>query len=261
MRADLFLVSFGYAKSRQQAKNLIDGGKVVLDGVTLKKPSENIDEATTHTVDITETDKFVGRGGLKLEGALERFGIDVTGFVAVDIGASTGGFTDCLLQRGAEKVYAVDSGHDQLDAKLRDDLRVVNIEGFNARQLCDRLPDGFPNDADIAVMDVSFISQTYIIPGIPRLLHKGGYFVGLVKPQFEAGRSAVGKNGIVKNKKYHIFALKQVIASALSVGFGCLGVMRSPIEGGDGNTEYLAAFVLGERCEVPSDSQLSAVVQ
>lgn len=261
MRADLFLAAEGHAKSRQQAKNLIEGGKVIVDGRVLSKPSENIDETLPHKIEITETDRFVGRGGLKLEGALEKFGIDVNGFVAVDIGASTGGFTDCLLQRGAKQVYAVDSGHGQLDKKLIDDGRVVNIEGFNARRLCDELPNGFPNDADIAVMDVSFISQTYIIPGIPRLLREGGYYVGLVKPQFEAGRSAVGKNGIVKNKKYHIFALKQVIASACAAGFGCVGVMRSPIEGGDGNTEYLAVFVLGYGCEMPTDSQLSAVVQ
>jgi len=261
MRADLYLASEGYVKSRQQAKNLIEGGKVIVDGVTLKKASESIDEGLPHSVELTETDKFVGRGGLKLEGALEKFGIDVTDFVAVDIGASTGGFTDCLLQRGAKQVYAVDSGHDQLAGKLREDKRVVNIEGFNARRLCDGMTEGLPTDADIAVMDVSFISQTYIIPGIPRLLREGGYYVGLVKPQFEAGRSAVGKNGIVKNKKYHIFALRQVIASAYAAGFGCVGLMRSPIEGGDGNTEYLAAFVLGHRCEMPTDKELSAVVQ
>lgn len=242
MRADLYLSEFGYVKSRQNAKVLIEGGKVTLDGRVLTKPSEQIDETDEHTLEIIK-EKYVCRGGYKLEAALEKFSelICVEGAVCIDIGASTGGFTDCLLQKGAEKVFAVDSGHGQLDESLLQNEKVVNIEGYNARNL--RLQD-FPCLMDVATMDVSFISQTLILPSIPNVLKSGGILVSLIKPQFEVGREFVGKNGIVKNAKKRDESVKRVIDFALSCGFELLRKTESPIKGGDGNTEFLAVFRL-----------------
>ncbi|MBO5280998.1 MAG: TlyA family RNA methyltransferase [Clostridia bacterium] len=242
MRADLYLSEFGYVKSRQNAKVLIEGGKVTLDGRVLTKPSEQIDERDEHTLEIIK-EKYVCRGGYKLEVALEKFSelICVEGAVCIDIGASTGGFTDCLLQKGAEKVFAVDSGHGQLDESLLQNEKVVNIEGYNARNL--RLQD-FPCLMDVATMDVSFISQTLILPSIPNVLKSGGILVSLIKPQFEVGREFVGKNGIVKNAKKRDESVKRVVDFALSCGFELLRKTESPIKGGDGNTEFLAVFRL-----------------
>ena len=171
MRADLYLSEFGYVKSRQNAKVLIEGGKVTLDGRVLSKPSESIDEKSEHSVEIIK-EKYVCRGGYKLEAALEKFSdlITIKGAVCIDIGASTGGFTDCLLQNGAEKVFAVDSGHGQLDLSLIENEKVVNIEGYNARNL---QAQDFPCEMDVATMDVSFISQTLILPSIPNVLKRG----------------------------------------------------------------------------------------
>lgn len=237
-RADVYLCAAGYAKSRSAAKALIEKGSVTLDGRTLKKASELIDETSEHTV-LVENEPFVCRGGLKLDGALSAFGTDVTGKICIDIGASTGGFTDCLLSHGAKKVYAVDSGHGQLDRSLatRDD--VVNIEGYNARNL---KKTDFDTDFDIAVMDVSFISQTYIHAGIADVLRDDGVLISLIKPQFEAGKNAVGKNGIVRKKEDRESAIRRVAESAASCGLYCRDIIRSPIDGGDGNIEYLALF-------------------
>ena len=248
MRADVYLAGGGHAKSREAAKRLIESGRVSIDGKCVTKPSAEVDERVEHSVTVAETeeDRFVSRGGLKLEGALDAFGIDVSGWRAVDIGASTGGFTDCLLRRGASQVFAVDSGHGQLDPSLAADARVVNIEGFNARELSVGQRGVLPCNLDGAVIDVSFISQTYILPGIPGLLRQGGVLVSLIKPQFEAGRGAVGKGGIVKSPRDRLFAVQRVLDCARSAGFGCLGLMTSPITGGDGNVEYLVALCLGE---------------
>ena len=242
MRVDLFLSEFGYLKSRQNAKVLIEGGKVTIDGRVLSKASEQIDENAKHTVEIIK-EKYVCRGGYKLEAVLDAFAEHVCpeGAVCMDIGASTGGFTDCLLQRGAARVYAVDSGHGQLDASLMENDKVVNIEGYNARDL--RTED-FPEQADLAVMDVSFISQTLILPSIPNVLQHGGVLVSLIKPQFEVGREGVGKNGIVKNIKKRDESVRRVIDFACGCGFKLLGKIESPIKGGDGNTEFLAVFRL-----------------
>ena len=193
-----------------------------------------------HEVSVTLKEKFVSRGGLKLEAALESFGIDVTGFTALDIGASTGGFTDCLLSRGASFVTAVDSGKGQLDPSLISDKRVRNIEKYNARELS---ADILPGCVDIVVMDVSFISQTLIIPSVVSVMKPDGYFVSLIKPQFEAGRAAVGKGGIVKSAEARLAAVTRVISSASEVGLLCTGLIVSPITGGDGNKEYLSCFV------------------
>lgn len=240
MRVDLYLSTFGHAGSRKKAQDLIAAGAVKIDGIEVKKPSALINEEVPHTVDIEEVFKYVSRGGMKLEAALNAFRVSVGGKKAVDVGASTGGFTDCLLQRGAAKIYSVDSGIGQLHEKLRANERVVCIERFNARELTAENTDG---ECDIAVCDVSFISQTYIIPGIAATVRQGGEFVSLIKPQFEAGRSALGKGGIVHSGAYRYLAVKRVLECALANGFDCIGLIPSPIEGGDGNKEYLAYFV------------------
>ena len=242
MRADLYLSEFGDVKSRQNAKVLIEGGKVTLDGRILTKPSEQIDERSEHLIEIVK-EKYVCRGGYKLEAAIEKFSdlIPIKGAVCIDIGASTGGFTDCLLQKGAEKVFAVDSGHGQLDESLLQNEKVINIEGYNARNLDAR---DFPCEMDVATMDVSFISQTLILPSIPNVLKSGGILVSLIKPQFEVGREYVGKNGIVKNIKKRDESVRRVIDIANGCGFELLGKTESPIKGGDGNTEFLAVFRL-----------------
>lgn len=240
MRTDAYLAAAGYTQSRKKAQDLISAGAVKIDGVTVKKPSSPINEALEHTVEIEQIFKYVSRGGMKLEAALDAFSISVNRKKAVDVGASTGGFTDCLLQRGASKVIAVDAGVGQLHESLRADSRVKTVEQFNARELDISVTDG---PCDIAVADVSFISQTYIIPQIASVLEDNGIFVSLIKPQFEAGRSALGKNGVVTNSAYRFLAAKRVIESAVANGFDCIGLIRSPIEGGDGNKEYLAYFV------------------
>ena len=241
MRADVFLSQNGYAESRTRAARLISEGKVLLDGRILCRASEDIPDGE-HSVEITENDVYVGRGGLKLDAAIKRFEINVTGKRCIDIGASTGGFTDCLLQNGARRVYSIDSGRGQLHPKLLSDERVVNIEGYNARVLSrDEL-----GIFDIAVMDVSFISQTLIHKALSTVLDDGAVFVSLIKPQFEAGRSALGKNGIVKSAVDREKAICKVLQSAFANGFELIGLMNSPIEGGDGNHEYLACFVKKE---------------
>lgn len=240
MRADVYLAVAGHTSSRKKAQDLIDAGAVKIDGVVIKKSSVVINEALEHTVEIEQVFKYVSRGGMKLEAALDAFRISVNRMKAVDVGASTGGFTDCLLKRGASKVIAVDSGVGQLHESLREDSRVSVVEHFNARELNTDITDG---PCDIAVADVSFISQTYIIPPIASVLEGGGIFVSLIKPQFEAGKAALGKNGIVHNAAYRFLAVKRVVSSAVENGFDCIGLIKSPIEGGDGNKEYLAYFV------------------
>ena len=242
MRADVYLSRNGHAESREQARRLIEAGAVVLDGEMVKKPSAPIDESVPHTVtvEVPASERYVGRGGLKLEGALDTFRVDVQGLVALDIGASTGGFTDCLLSRGAARVYAIDSGEGQLHPRLRADARVTNIEKCNARTLT---PEMIGESATLAVMDVSFISQTCILPVIPPLLDGRGMLISLIKPQFEAGRGAVGKGGIVRRREHREAAVRRVLESAASVGLTCVGLTVSPITGGDGNIEYLALFV------------------
>lgn len=248
MRADLYLVELGYVKSRTVARKYIENGHVIIDGHVIKKPAQDIGEGD-HTVELLESERYVSRGGLKLEGALRTFGIDVTGLRAVDIGASTGGFTDCLLQAGAAHVYAIDSGRDQLDPDLMLDERVTCMEGVNARYLTLQEIGG---TVDLVVMDVSFISQTLIIPAVASLLSEGGVYIGLIKPQFEAGRGAVGKGGIVKNPKHRRAAVERVIKEAESCGLTLHGLTESPIEGGDGNVEYLAYFIKGLPCKTAS---------
>ena len=248
MRADLYLCEYGFVESRTKAGRLISEGKVMLDGNRIKKPSENIDDGE-HSVEILEEDRYVGRGGLKLEGALDSFKVDVRGKRCIDVGASTGGFTDCLLQNGADFVCAVDSGRGQLHEKLLCDERVTSIEGFNARGLT---PDEF-GFFDIAVTDVSFISQTLLHAPIASVLKEGASFISLIKPQFEAGKSALGKNGIVKKPRDRENAILRVVESAAICNLALEGLIRSPIVGGDGNREYLAIFKKGGKKMIPDD--------
>lgn len=246
MRADLYLVENGYVKSRTAARKYIEQGHALLDGKVIAKPSQDID-GQAHTVEILERERYVSRGGLKLEGALTAFKIDVSGMRAADVGASTGGFTDCLLQAGAEHVYAIDSGRDQLDPDLMLDPRVSCMEGVNARYLT---PQDVGGCVDVVVMDVSFISQTLILPCVASLLRDGGIYIGLIKPQFEAGRAALDKHGVVKSAKHRREAVERVLDAAAEAGLGLRGLIASPIQGGDGNVEYLAYYIKGEQSDI-----------
>ena len=239
IRADLYLVNFGFAGSRESAKRSIEAGLVKIDGKQINKPSEKIDDSVEHDVIFQNSIPYVGRGGLKLEAALDAFKVEPCGKVCIDIGASTGGFTDCLLRRGAARVYAVDSGHGQLASELLADDRVISIEGMNARFLSREI---IPLPADMIVMDVSFISQTLIIPRFNDFLTEGGIAITLIKPQFECGREAVGKGGIVKKPEHRLSAIRRVFASAREHGLYPQALIRSPIVGGDGNIEFLALF-------------------
>ncbi len=259
MRIDLYLVQKGYADSRTLAQKLISDGAVTVDGRLARKPSEDIDEGEhTVTVAATADTRYVGRGGLKLEAALNAFPVDVTGCVVADIGASTGGFTDCLLQKGAARVYAVDAGHGQLHPKLLADSRVRSAEGMNARSLtpADLLrveaewqkahgcaDTSFRGIVDGIVMDVSFISQTLLHPALAGILKEGGFMIALIKPQFELTKSALNKQGIVKQERDRKAAVDRVLVSATACGFEAVSVIPSPIEGGDGNREFLAYFI------------------
>lgn len=236
MRIDLYLFQNGYCDSREKAKYLIEKGYVTADGKTVRKPSESADGKT---VCVTGKMEYVSRGGFKLQAAIDYFNVNAENRVCIDIGASTGGFTDCLLQRGAKKVICIDSGKAQLHPTIAEDPRVVNIECFNAKTLNKGVTGGA---VDIAVMDVSFISQTLLYDGVCDVLSDDGVFISLIKPQFENCRDALSKSGIVKNRKYHIRALDKVVLSSREKGLYCNGIIPSPIKGGDGNTEYLAVF-------------------
>ncbi len=240
MRADLYLTSRGYVSGREKAKELIEGGNVTLDGKVLKKASDPVNEETEHAVEIRNPFRYVGRGGLKLEAALNAFSLDVEGKTALDIGASTGGFTDCLLQHGAARVFAVDAGEGQLAEKLAADARVISKEHLNARNLS---PEDLAGErVDLIVMDVSFISATYLLPRFPELLRESGEAVCLIKPQFEVGKAWIGKGGIVRDPKAHRAAVEQVFAAAEQSELVPVGLIASPITGGDGNREFLAHF-------------------
>lgn len=239
MRLDLYLAENGLAKSRTEAKGLITEGLVSVNGTTLKKPSADIAEGDCVTVDKSSR-KYVSRGGIKLEYALDYFKLDVSERLAIDVGASSGGFTDCLLQRGARHVIAIDSGTGQLDPTLRADSRVSSIEGYNARYM---KPRDFAYTPDIAVMDVSFISATFIFEALHSVLSDGGDFICLIKPQFEVGRENIGKGGIVKSEALRKRAVERVRLAAKEFGFEFIGYTESAIKGGDGNIEYVAHLI------------------
>ena len=233
VRLDVLLVERGLAESRAKAQAMIMAGQVRVAGQTALKPATAIPADSVLTVE--SGPRFVSRGGEKLEAALEAFALDVTGLTCADVGSSTGGFTDCLLQRGAARVYAVDVGHGQLDWKLRNDPRVVVHEEVNARFLA---PGALPERASFATMDVSFISATLILPNLPPLLMPDSGLVVLVKPQFEVGRESVGKGGIVRDPALHEAACARVRACVESLGFES-ALTPSPITGAEGNREFL----------------------
>lgn len=241
-RLDVLLVSKGYYQSREKAKAAIMAGLVFVDGKLFDKAGMPVDEDAEISIK-NDTCPYVGRGGLKLEKALKTFDIDLNNLVAMDIGASTGGFTDCMLQFGAKKVYAVDVGYGQLDYKLRQDERVVNIEKCNFRYFDKEL---LKEDLDFASIDVSFISLKHIFPVLTELLKDDGKVVALVKPQFEAGRDQVGKHGIVKDKKIQAEVIEQVIDFAVNSNLYPIGLSYSPITGAKGNIEFLLYLNKGD---------------
>jgi 23S rRNA (cytidine1920-2'-O)/16S rRNA (cytidine1409-2'-O)-methyltransferase len=236
MRVDVFLFENSFTKSRQSAKNLIKEGRLLVNGKVCDKPS--MDVTTTDNIQIIgENPKYVGRGGIKLETAINAFNIDLNGKTCIDIGASTGGFTDCMLQNGATKVFAVDVGHDQLDPSLLNDNRVVNLEKTNVRDVDISTFDNAT--INFISIDVSFISLRLVLPKAYELLSSGGNLVALIKPQFEAGKSNLNKNGIVKSEKVRSSVVSDIQAFAQSLGFKVLGVCQSSITGSKGNVEYL----------------------
>lgn len=239
MRLDVFLSEHGYFESRSKAQAAIKSGAVIVDGKAVTKHSADING--DESIEIIKKDRFVSRAGEKLAHALDVFGYSPEGVTAVDIGASTGGFTDCLLQSGAEFVYALDVGTAQLADKLRKDARVAVMENFNARNA---KKTDFCKAIDLIVMDVSFISQTLIYPACSDILSEGKQMITLIKPQFEAGKKNIGKGGIVKDRDGKIIKeiLKHIDESAEQNGFKRINFTESPIEGGDGNKEYLALF-------------------
>ena len=239
MRADVYLTENGYAQSRQRARMMIEAGNVRIDHVLIKKPSQEVSSGE-HEVLVNDAIPYVSRGGLKLEAALDAFEVSPHAAVALDVGASTGGFTDCLLQRGASRVFAIDAGEGQLAASLREDARVVMQEHLNARTLTTEHTGGAP--VDLIVMDVSFISATYILPRFPLVLKDGGYAICLIKPQFEVGKAMLGKGGVVKDRAAHRYAIERVCDCAKGVGLHPIGLIPSPIFGGDGNREFLICF-------------------
>ncbi|MCC7165143.1 MAG: TlyA family RNA methyltransferase [Anaerolineae bacterium] len=232
-RLDVLLVERGLAETRERAQALISTGEISISGRVMDKPSTQVDE----TVDITLRAPlpYVSRGGYKLAGALDAFGVSPEGLVCADIGASTGGFTDVLLQRGASKVYAIDVGYGQLAWKLRTDPRVVVMDRVNARYL-DRLPEPI----DLVVIDVSFISLEHILRAAPRLVKPGaGKIVALIKPQFESGRDQVGRGGIVRDPRVHEQVREKIVRFSEQLGLEVGGVIESPIAGTEGNVEFL----------------------
>lgn len=233
VRLDQLLVDRGLAESREKARALVLAGAVLVNGQKAGKPGHSI--PADAAIDVTQRSPYVSRGGFKLAAALDSFHIDVTGAVCLDVGASTGGFTDCLLQRGAARVYTIDVGHNQLDWRIRSDPRVVAREGLNARYL---QPSDLPEPVDLAVCDVSFISVTLILPVIPPLLAPQGKMIVLIKPQFEAGRSDVGKGGIVRDPLIQNAACDRVRAAVEQLGFQT-ALMESPVLGAEGNREFL----------------------
>lgn len=240
-RLDVILVSRGYAGSREKAKAIIMAGDVFVDGQREDKAGSTFDTDKIKLEIRGPALKYVSRGGLKLEKAMEQFGINLSESVCMDIGASTGGFTDCMLQNGAKKVYAIDVGHGQLAWKLREDERVVCMERTNFRYM---QKEDIEEEPDFASVDVSFISLTKILLPARALLKDGGEMVCLIKPQFEAGREKVGKKGVVREPSVHKEVIEKVLDYADSLGFSVLHLDYSPIRGPEGNIEYLTHLTL-----------------
>ncbi len=255
-RIDVLLVEQGLAPSREKAKGVILAGLVSADGIRVDKPGTEVSTAARLEVQ-GQGCPYVSRGGLKLEKALQVFPVDITGKVVLDVGASTGGFTDCALKNGAAKVFAVDVGYGQLAWSLRNDPRVVCLERTNARYLT--LAD-LGEQADFATIDVAFISLDKILPAIKALLRPDNGVVALVKPQFEAGKDKVGKKGVVKDPQTHREVLQRVLQMAVDTGYRVLGLDYSPVKGPEGNIEYLAWLSYGEGPGTPWQEWVDQVV-
>lgn len=250
-RIDVLLVEKALYPSREKAQAAIMAGIVYVAGQKVDKAGTSIKDADFENVEIRgESLKYVSRGGLKLEKAIRDFDLKLDGSVCMDIGASTGGFTDCMLQNGAVKVFSVDVGYGQLDWKLRTDERVVNMERTNIRHVTTEQLDA---QLDFASIDVSFISLGLVLPVLKTLMRSGGHTVFLIKPQFEAGREKVGKNGVVREAATHIQVLERVLNIARGLGFQPLDLTFSPIKGPKGNIEFLCHAVLGEIQEEVTD--------
>ncbi len=240
-RIDKLLVERGLADSRTRAQALVMAGAVLVNEQRVEKSSENFPPDVVIRVRGQDDPamRYVGRGGLKLEAALEHFNLDVRDLVCLDVGASTGGFTDCLIQHGARHVTALDVGHNQIDWRLRTDARVFVREKVNARYL---KPEDFAEKFDLIVMDVSFISATKILPALVPLLKDDGRIITLIKPQFEVGRGEVGRGGIVRDEAKHERVIEEVNRAARELGLTVRGVIASPIPGSEGNREFLALY-------------------
>jgi 23S rRNA (cytidine1920-2'-O)/16S rRNA (cytidine1409-2'-O)-methyltransferase len=237
-RLDTLLVARGLASSRERARALVLAGRVRVGGAAAAKAGALVPADASIAVEGPDH-PFVGRGGVKLDGALDRLGIDPGGLTVLDVGASTGGFTDCLLKRGALRVYALDVGRGQLDWRLRQDPRVVVLEGRNARHLT---RGDLPEKVALAVVDVSFISLRLVLPALRPLLAPGGRLLALVKPQFEVGRRDVGRGGIVRDPALHRRAVLEVAVAAAGLGYGLLSGCPSPLPGAEGNREFFLAL-------------------
>lgn len=255
LRLDALLVQRGLFESRERAQRAIMAGLVFVDGQRVDKPGSKVDAGSL--LELRGRDMpYVSRGGLKLEKALKLFQIDASGLVGLDVGASTGGFTDCLLQAGARLVYAVDVGYGQLAWKLREDPRVKVFERFNAREL---QPSMFEPLPQLAVVDVSFISLAKVLPAVLRCLAGDGPVITLIKPQFEAGPALVGKKGVVRDPQVHRDVLCRVLHEVADLGLSLRGLTGSPIRGPEGNIEFLAVWFRGEP-SVPDVAAIEAVV-
>lgn len=241
IRLDKFLVESGSVSGRDRVKELIAQGLVTVNGMPAKKAGQTV--SAQDKIEVLSDERYVGRGGYKLEGAIQSFGISPKDKVCIDIGASTGGFTDCMLYHGAKKVYAIDVGTDQLAQKLRENSHVVSMEKTDIRHVT---TEAFSEPITFFSVDVSFISLKQILPKLKELVAEHAVGVLLIKPQFEAGRKALNKKGIVRDEKIREEVKKDIISFAQSIGFENMGVCVSPITGGDGNIEYLLAIKKGE---------------
>jgi 23S rRNA (cytidine1920-2'-O)/16S rRNA (cytidine1409-2'-O)-methyltransferase len=253
-RLDLLMVEKGIVESREKARAMIMAGEVLVDNKSIDKPGTKVDAQAEITV--KSKPRFVSRGGDKLAAALDTFPIDVSGRTCADVGASTGGFTDCLLQYGAARVYAIDVGYGQIAYALRQDSRVIVMERTNARYV-----EALPEPVDLVVVDASFISLRLLLPAIRNWLTSNADVIALIKPQFEAGQQDVGKGGVVKDVRVHERVLREVLTFAQSEGFAVRGLIRSPLKGPAGNVEFLAWLGCKQAAEAKSiDDLIRAVV-
>ncbi|MBR3791960.1 MAG: TlyA family RNA methyltransferase [Clostridia bacterium] len=258
IRLDVYLTEQGMTESRERAKALIMAGQVYIDNQKCDKAGMMINPDTAKPEIRGETLKYVSRGGLKLEKAMQEFPISLKDKVTMDIGASTGGFTDCMLQNGAKKVFSIDVGYGQLAWKLRQDDRVVNMERTNIRYVTS---EEIGEKIDFASIDVSFISLKLVLPVANELLKDDGELVALIKPQFEAGREQVGKKGVVKDRNVHLEVCKNALKYAIDSGFSTLGLSYSPIKGPEGNIEYLMYLKKNASENIVTDEKILEVIE